>query len=178
MKWVSALNLSMNRFRPACDLSSRTVKTPLLAGESLGCLIYDAHRNGTHMKPIPQPSVIIPTILGLALLFVAVTFIGVTGKKIPMLSNLRLDIILLVVIGMTICQQGGIGRVAATGQWTHPLSIIGYLLGGLILIIALAVFVGWKLPFISNYRQALLAIAFLASLKVVNAALHFLLSKS
>ena len=130
------------------------------------------------MKTITQPGVITPTIIGLALLFAIVTFIGVTGKKVPLLSNVRLDIILLVVIGMTICSQGGIGRVAATGQWTHPLSIIGYLLGGLILLITLAVFVGWKLPYIANDQQALLAIAILASLKVVNAVAHYLLSRA
>ena len=128
------------------------------------------------MKTITQPAVITPTIIGLALLFVIVTIIGVTGKKVPLLSNIRVDIILLVIIGMTICSQGGIGRVAATGEWTHPLSIIGYLLGGLILIITLAVFVGWELPLIVNDQQALLAIAILASLKVVNAVTHYLLS--
>ena len=130
------------------------------------------------MKTIAQPAVITPTIIGLALLAAAIVFIGMTGKKVPLLSNIRVDIILLVIIGMTICSQGGIGRVAATGQWTHPLSIIGYLLGGLILIITLAVFVGWKLPFIANDGQALLAIAILAGLKVVNAVTHYLLSRS
>lgn len=130
------------------------------------------------MKTITQPAVITPTIIGLAIIFAVITFIGVTGKKIPLLSNVRADIVLLVIIGMTICSQGGIGRVAATGQWTHPFSIIGYLLGGLILIITLAVFVGWKLPFIANDQQALLAIAILASLKVVNAVTHYLLSRS
>ena len=129
------------------------------------------------MKTITQSAVITPTIIGLILLFAVVTFIGVTGKKVPLLSNVRLDIILLVIIGMTICTQGGIGRVAATGQWTHPLSIIGYILGGSILLITLAVFVGWKLPFIANDQQTLLAIAILASLKVVNAVTHYLLSK-
>jgi len=130
------------------------------------------------MKTIAQPAVITPTIIGLALLFAVITFIGVTGKKVPMLSNIRVNIVLLVIIGMTICSQGGIGRVAATGQWSHPLSIIGYLLGGLILIITLAVFVGWKLPYIANDQQALLAIAILASLKVVNAVTHYLLARS
>lgn len=127
------------------------------------------------MKTIAQPAVITPAIIGLAVLFAAVTFIGVTGKRVPLLSNVRVDIILLVIIGMTICSQGGIGRVAATGEWTHPLSILGYLLGGLILFVTLAVFVGWKLPFIANDQQALLAIAILASLKVVNAVTHYLL---
>ena len=129
------------------------------------------------MKTIAQPAVITPAILGLAILFAAVTFIGVTGKKVPLLSNIRVDIILLVLIGMAICTQGGIGRIAATGQWSHPLSIIGYFLGGLILLITLAVFVGWKLPYIANDQQALLAIAILASLKVVNAVTHYLLSQ-
>lgn len=129
------------------------------------------------MKTIAQPAVITPSILGLALLAAAVVFIGVTGKKVPILSNIRVDIILLVILGMTMCTQGGIGRIATMGQWTHPQAILGYILGGLILFITLAVFVGWKLPYIQNDQQALIAIAILASLKVVNAVTHYLLSR-
>jgi hypothetical protein len=124
------------------------------------------------MKPAPLSSPFSLNIFILALLFGAVVFIGVTGKKVPLLSNVRLDIILLVVIGMTICSQGGIGRVAASGQWLHPLSIIGYVLGGLILLVALSVFAGWKLPYIQSDQQALLAIAILAGFKVVTAVVH------
>ena len=127
------------------------------------------------MKAISQPAVITPSIIGLALLAAAIVFIGVTGKKVPLLSNIRLDIILLVIIGMTICTQGGIGRIAATGQWSHPQAIIGYILGGLILLSTLFVFVGWKIPYIANDQQALLFIAILASLKVVNAVIHYYL---
>lgn len=130
------------------------------------------------MKTIAQPAVITPTIIGLALLAVAVVYIGVTGKRVPLLSNIRVDIILLVIIGMAICTQGGIGRVAATGEWSHPLSILGYILGGLILLITLAVFVGWKLPYIQSDQQALLAIAILAGLKVINAVSHYLLARA
>lgn len=130
------------------------------------------------MKTISQPAVLTPSILLLALLAAAVVFIGVTGKRVPLLSTIRVDIILLVIIGMAMCTQGGIGRVAATGQWTHPLSIFGYILGGLILLITLAVFVGWKLPYIQTDQQALLAIAILAGLKVVNAVTHYLLSQA
>jgi hypothetical protein len=130
------------------------------------------------MKSISQPAVITPGILALALLAVIVTFIGVTGNKVPLLSNVKLDIILLVVIGMAICAQGGIGRIAALGQWSHVQSIIGYILGGLILLITLAVFAGWKLPMIKTEQQALLAVALLAALKVVNAVVHNVWSKS
>ena len=130
------------------------------------------------MKTFSQPAVITPTIIGLALLAAAVVFIGVTGRKVPLLSNVRVDIMLVVILGMAICTQGGIGRVAATGAWSHPLSITGYILGGLILFITLAVFVGWRLPYIHNEQQALLAIAILASLNIVNAVTHFLLSRT
>lgn len=130
------------------------------------------------MKTLTQPAVLTPTIIGLALFAATIVFIGVTGKKVPLLSNVRVDIVLLVIIGMSICTLGGIGRIATTGQWSHPLSIIGYILGGLILLVTLAVFVGWKLPFIANDGQALLAIAILASLKIVNAVTHYLLSQA
>ncbi|RPJ24250.1 MAG: hypothetical protein EHM33_18435 [Chloroflexi bacterium] len=130
------------------------------------------------MKTISQPAVLTPGILILALLAAAVVFIGVTGKKVPVLSNVRVDIVLLVIIGMMMCTQGGIGRIAATGQWSHPQAILGYGLGGAILLIALTVFVGWKLPFIQNDQQALLAIAILAGLKMLNAVTHYLLFRS
>jgi len=130
------------------------------------------------MEPISQPAVITPSIIFLASLAAVVVFIGATGQRVPLLSNIRVDIILLVIIGMTMCTQGGIGRVAASGQWSHPLSIIGYILGGLILLITLAVFVGWKLPYIQTDQQALIAIAILAGLKVVNAVTHYLLIRA
>ena len=129
------------------------------------------------MKTIAQPAVLTPTVIVLALLAAAVVFIGATGKKVPLLSNVRLDIILLIIIGLSICTQTGIGRIAATGEWSHPLSIVGYILGGTILLVTLAVFVGWKLPFIQNDQQALITIASLAGLKVVNAVTHYLLSR-
>lgn len=129
------------------------------------------------MKAISHTPVITPSILVLMALAAAVVFIGLAGKKVPVLSNLRVDIVLLVVLGMTICSQGGIGRVAAAGVWTHPLAIVGYILGGLILFITLSVFVGWKLPLIQTEQQALLAVAILACLKIVNAVAHYLLSR-
>lgn len=129
------------------------------------------------MKTIAQPAVITPGILVLALLAATVVFIGATGRRVPILSNVRVDIILLVILGMSICTQAGIGRIAATGQWSHPLAIVGYVLGAAILIVATSVFVGWKLPFVQNDRQALIAIAILAGLKIVNAVTHYLLSR-
>ena len=130
------------------------------------------------MKAITQPAVITPSVLVLALLAAAIVFIGATGRKVPVLSNIRMDIILVVILGLAICTQTGIGRIAATGQWSHPQAILGYILGGLILLVALAVFVGWKLPLIQNDQQALIAIAILVGLKFVNAITHYLLARA
>ena len=130
------------------------------------------------MKTISQPSMFSPTILILALLAAGVIWAGLSGRKLPLVSNVKLDILLVVGLGMAICAQGGIGRVAALGLWTHPLAIVGYVLGGLILLVTLAAFAGWQLPLIAGERQALLAVTILAGLKVLNALLHTLLNRA
>jgi hypothetical protein len=130
------------------------------------------------MKTLSQPAAITPGIVVLLVAAALVTFIGLKGTRVPLLSNVRLDIILVVLLGMAVCTQGGIGRVAASGSWLHPLSIIGYILGGLILVVTVAVFAGWKLPYIESDQQALLVIAALAGLKVVESVAHSLLARS
>ena len=129
------------------------------------------------MKTITQPSMFSFSIMILALLAVGVIWAGLSGRKLPLVSNVKLDILLVVGLGMAICAQGGIGRVAALSVWSHPLSIVGYLLGGLILLVTVSAFSGLKLPLIDGDRQALLAVTILAGLKVLNALLHTLLSR-
>lgn len=94
-----------------------------------------------------------------------------TGRKIPLISSERAALIVLVVLGVAMCARG-IGRVAAVGEWAHPLSILGYLVGALILVIAVALLAGKPLPWISTIRQAMLAVALLSAAKLVLSALH------
>lgn len=127
------------------------------------------------MKSVTQPSVLNPTVFALMFLFAAVTVIAISGKRVPLLTNMKVDLVLLVVIGMAICTSG-IGRVAAMNQWTHPLSILGILLGVLILVVAVAAYFGWKLPLIQNDTQSLIAIALLVVLKIANSVVHSLIT--
>lgn len=127
------------------------------------------------MKSVTQPSVLNPTVFALMFLFAAVTVIAISGKRVPLLSNMKVDLVLLVVIGMAICTSG-IGRVAAMNQWTRPLSILGILLGVLILVVAVAAYFGWKLPLIQNDTQSLIAIALLVVLKIANSVVHSLIT--
>jgi hypothetical protein len=127
------------------------------------------------MKTIPEPSVINPTILVLAVLAAGLVFITLKGVSLPLLSNLKVNLAILIVLGMSICTQGGIGRIAASGQWTHPLAIAGYIFGASILILAACIFFNINLPFIASQQQAFLVIAVLLGTKVVNAFAHYFL---
>jgi hypothetical protein len=127
------------------------------------------------MKTISEPSVINPTILILAVLAGAVLFITLKGIKFPLLSNPKVALGVLIILGMTICAQGGIGRVAAVGNWTHPQAILGYILGATILLVSASVFFNFKLPFVTSQQQAFVVIAMLLSAKVINAFSHYYL---
>lgn len=118
-------------------------------------------------------SSVAPIVLGIlaVLLIVAV----LSGKQIPLISNDRLAIVALAVVGMAICSQAGIGRVSATGAWAHPLSILGYLLGAAILVIAGAALFDRLVPPLTSYRQAFMAVTAIAALKVVISFIHRLL---
>jgi hypothetical protein len=127
------------------------------------------------MKTISEPSVVSPTILVLAVLAGAVLLIILKGIKFPLLSNPKVALSILIVLGITICSQGGIGRIAAVGNWTHPQAILGYLLGTAILLVAASVFFNFKLPFVAGQQQAFVIIAVLLSAKVINAFSHYYL---
>jgi hypothetical protein len=127
------------------------------------------------MKTISEPSVISPTILNLAALAAAVLFIALKGIKFPLLSNSKVALGILIVLGMTICSQGGIGRIAATGNWAHPQAILGYILGAAILLIAASTFFNFNMPFITSQQQAFVIIAVLLGAKIINAFAHYYL---
>ncbi len=117
-----------------------------------------------------QPGVILLGLLALALIAAVLS-----GKQIPLISNERLAVVALALVGMAICSQAGIGRVAATGAWAHPLSILGYLLGASILVIAGAALFNKLVPPLISYHQAFLAVTAIAALKVVISFIHRLL---
>ncbi len=127
------------------------------------------------MKTLSEPSVINPAILLLAALAAIIVFVTLKGVSLPLVSNLKVNLAILILLGMSICTQGGIGRIAATGQWSHPLAIVGYILGACILALAFCVFFNIHLPFLASQQQAFLVIAVLLGAKVVNAFAHYFL---
>jgi hypothetical protein len=129
------------------------------------------------MKTHSQPAVLSPSILLLAVLAAVVAFLAWQGTSLPLLSNPKISLAIVLVLGMAICAQGGIGRVAATGRWTHPLAIVGYILGAAILLLAGAIFLGIRLPFVASPQQTVAVIAALMGAKVVLSVTHALIDR-
>jgi hypothetical protein len=111
------------------------------------------------------------SVILLGVLAAALVFAVLTGRKVPLLNNERVVLIALVVIGMGMC-TAGIGRVAASGAWLHPLSVIGYLLGATILVIGVAAVFGKQVPPLTSYYQSFAVVAGLAGVKLALSTLH------
>jgi hypothetical protein len=99
-------------------------------------------------------------------------FAVLTGRKVPLLSSDRSALLALVVIGLLMCSQGGIGRVSATGAWLHPFSIIGYVLGVTIIAIGIAALFGKNIPPLTSYYQSFTAVVVIAAIKLALTTVH------
>ena len=115
------------------------------------------------------------TVIVLGLLAALLIFAVLTGNRVPILSSVRAALLGLVAVGMFLCTQGGIGRVAASGEWLHPISMIGYLLGAVILAIGFAAIFGKNLPPLTDFHQSFTAVAVIAAVKLVLTTIHRLL---
>ena len=111
-------------------------------------------------------------VIALGILVALLIFAVFTGRKVPLLTTDRSALIALVIIGMLMCSQGGIGRVSASGAWLHPFSIIGYVLGAVIILIGIAAFFGKNLPPLTSYYQSFTVVTVIAAIKLVLTTIH------
>lgn len=111
-------------------------------------------------------------VIVLGILVALLIFAVLTGRKVPLLPSDRSALLALVIIGMLMCSQGGIGRVSASGAWWHPFSIIGYVLGAVIILIGIAALFGKNLPPLTSYYQSFTVVAVIAAIKLVLTTIH------
>ena len=74
-----------------------------------------------------------------AALFVAALLLDI---RRPLFGSDRATFIGLVVIGITMCALGGIGRSQSTLGWTDPVTLVGIVIGSLALLLVAAVLAG------------------------------------
>lgn len=109
--------------------------------------------------------------IALTILAALLIFGVFTGRKIPMISGDRAALGILFVIGFAMCAMG-MFRISATGQWAHPLTIVGYILGALIMLVAAAGYFGFRFAFISEPRDAIFGVGVLMAAKLILSIVH------
>ncbi len=128
------------------------------------------------MKTLTISNPLTPTVIVAGIIIAAISILANSNQRLSFLSNLRVDMIVIILLGMIMCTTG-IGRVAAMNSWTQPLSILGMVLGAAILLIGASVIFSFKLPYIQNDFSALVVVAILIGSKVVLSVIHTLLVK-
>lgn len=78
----------------------------------------------------------------LALVAVAVAFLALRGMSLPVVGNGRGALIAIAVIGFFSCSIGGISQATELG-WTHPVIILGSVVGLIAIAVVAAGVLGW-----------------------------------
>jgi len=79
----------------------------------------------------------------LVALAVAIALLAAAGRELPWVGVGRGALIAVAIVGMAGCAIGGIGQAPSLG-WTHPVTIIGILLGIAALAVIGAGLFGWS----------------------------------
>ena len=104
--------------------------------------------------------------LVLGLLAAGLVFMVLTGRDVPIVGNGAGALLALGLIGLAMCTLGGIGTVQGTLGWTHPLTIIGSILGVAALLVVVLPLFGVHLPMMPDTRSAVLALTIIMLVKV------------
>jgi hypothetical protein len=132
-----------------------------------------------NITPTSQPAANNYLVIMLGIVAALLVFAVLTNRPIPFISTDRGAMILLVIVGMSMCAMGGIGPTVANYGWTSPLAIVGIVLGILMLLIPGAVLVGVHLPLITTEREAIVALTILGIIKIfINIAYGLLVAKA
>ena len=109
---------------------------------------------------------IVVALLGLVSAGVVVATLTGANANLPVISTDRAALITLGVLGFAMCAVGGINISLATTGFSHPITLIGALLGVLALVTVGAALFNVALPLIATERAAMIALAVLIVLKL------------
>lgn len=104
--------------------------------------------------------------LVLGLVAAGLVFLILTGREVPIVGNGAGALLTLGVIGIVMCTISGIGPVQGSLGWTHPLTIVGSILGVAAVLVVVLPLLGVQLPLVADTRSAVLALAVIMLVKV------------
>jgi hypothetical protein len=104
--------------------------------------------------------------LALSLLAAALVLMVLTERDVPIVGNGVGALLALGLIGVTICTLIGLGPARSALGWTHPLTIVGSILGVLAVLMVALPLLGVQLSFIADARSAVLFLSVIMLVKV------------
>ena len=113
------------------------------------------------------PTMLMLVVLGVLAILVNLAVFSNSNVSLPLIATDRGALVVLGIIGMAMCALGGIGPSVANGNWTHPITIAGIILGVLILLLIGGVLLDVNLPLISSDRTALAVVTLMIVAKIV-----------
>lgn len=98
---------------------------------------------------------------------------GLSGQKILFINSPKTALITLAIVGFIMCSTGALAPFI-TNAPSHPLTLMGYTLGIVALIIALNQIFNWGIPLINDPKNALIVLSILIVVKIVIARFGFM----
>jgi hypothetical protein len=120
-------------------------------------------------------SVIIPTVFMAGIAWISIFYY--THHAMPIMITSKAVMIMILVLAISMCSLNGINHVIKSGQWKSPMSIIGAVLGIIIIGLLVSSLLGWHLPFLRFDRDSMLAAGILIAAKYILGTLVFFFSK-
>ncbi len=118
-------------------------------------------------KQVPSVNAWLAFTLGVLALLLIVAVLAGLNTQLPLVDTDRGAFIALAVLGAAMCSAGGIGTAIAKRGWADPVTIIGSVLGVLMLALIVLALLGVRLPFAATDREAFMALAVLGVVKVL-----------
>jgi hypothetical protein len=86
-------------------------------------------------------SPLLANLIGIAI--AALLVAALTNTPVPLLASERAIFVAVVLLGVTMCALGGVGRAPMKYGWNHPVTLFGIALGTIMLLLAAGVVLGY-----------------------------------
>ena len=118
---------------------------------------------------MPATSLTNPLLIILGLMSAGVVVGTLTGTRLPCIHSDHSALIALVILGMSMC---ALGMQTVTYGWTNPYNLAGTILGAIALVLAAAVLLGARVPYIGSDRSAIIVLAAVMAVKIMLAVMR------
>jgi hypothetical protein len=91
----------------------------------------------------PHPSFGSPLLANLiGIVIAALIAAALTNTSVPLLASERAIFVAVLLLGVSMCSLGGVGRAPMKYGWMHPVTLFGIAIGTIMLLLAAGVVLG------------------------------------